>query len=367
MYACRQQVDIIMMDMNMMSLVQELMGMMIILVTKPIYICKWAFLLGMRITFLVVHTWVELVKASISFHLDLIWRTIVCFVAVVSLPFRVLTALQRESLLEENLCEMQLELENLVWDRKILEDHLQAAIRERKILESMFAELEDEHDKAIEKIELLERELQDLKDETVQLKEICGKELWSFAGHDRNNEKKGFVADEYGIPYGIPSWKGSDIILRDMMKHKDTCENENKSNAELLTHLGTGLAPGTIPRNLDMNEVYNQRKAVAISQSLFSAVLSLLVGMTIWEAQDPCMPLVVALFTVVGMSLRSVIQLFSTIKNKPASDAVALLSFNWFILGTLTYPTLPKVARVLAPWALRFICRTMNWFGISLH
>ncbi|KAK9218615.1 hypothetical protein WN943_007252 [Citrus x changshan-huyou] len=289
----------------------------------------------------------------------------------------VLTALQRESLyyekdykhvqLEENLCEMQLELENLVWDRKILEDHLQAAIRERKILESMFAELEDEHDKAIEKIELLERELQDLKDETVQLKEICGKELWSFAGHDRNNEKKGFVADEYGIPYGIPSWKGSDIILRDMMKHKDTCENENKSNAELLTHLGTGLAPGTIPRNLDMNEVYNQRKAVAISQSLFSAVLSLLVGMTIWEAQDPCMPLVVALFTVVGMSLRSVIQLFSTIKNKPASDAVALLSFNWFILGTLTYPTLPKVARVLAPWALRFICRTMNWFGISLH
>lgn len=61
--------------------------------------------------------------------------------------------------LEENLCEMQLELENLVWDRKILEDHLQAAIRERKILESMFAELEDEHDKAIEKIELLEREV----------------------------------------------------------------------------------------------------------------------------------------------------------------------------------------------------------------
>lgn len=61
--------------------------------------------------------------------------------------------------LEENLCEMQLELENLVWDRKILEDQLQAAIRERKILESMFAELEDEHDKAIEKIELLEREV----------------------------------------------------------------------------------------------------------------------------------------------------------------------------------------------------------------
>lgn len=61
--------------------------------------------------------------------------------------------------LEENLHEMQLELESLVWDRKKLEDHLQAAIRERKFMESMFEELEDEHDKAIEKIELLEREV----------------------------------------------------------------------------------------------------------------------------------------------------------------------------------------------------------------
>lgn len=267
--------------------------------------------------------------------------------------------------LEENLCEMQLELENLIWDRNKLEDHLQAAIGERKIIESMFAELEDEHDKAIEKIELLKRELQDLKDETLQLEEICGKELGSFAGRDTTNGKKGTVADEYGIPYGIPSWKGSDI--QDMMKHKDTWESKNKSNAELLTHLGTGLAPGTIPRNLDMNQVHDQRRAVAILQSLFSAVLSLLVGVTMWEAEDPCMPLVVALFTVVGMSLRSVIRLFSTVKNKPASDAVALLSFNWFILGTLTYPTLPKVARVLAPLALRFIRRTLNCFGIPSH
>lgn len=207
--------------------------------------------------------------------------------------------------------------------------------------------------------------MQDLKDETLQLKEIWGKELCSFAGHDTTNGKKG--ADEYDIPYGIPSWKGSDIIFQDMMKRKDAWEGENKSNAELLTYLGSGFAPGTIPRNLDTNEVHDQRRVVAISQSLFSAVLSLLVGMTIWEAEDPCVPLVVALFTVVGMSLRSVIQLFSTVKNKPASDAVALLSFNWFILGTLTCPTLPKVARVLAPLALSFISQTLNWFGISSH
>ncbi|OIW10743.1 hypothetical protein TanjilG_27689 [Lupinus angustifolius] len=75
------------------------------------------------------------------------------------------------------------------------------------------------------------------------------------------------------------------------------------------------------------------------------------------KAEDPCMPLVVALFAVVGMSLKSVVQFFSTIKNKPVSDAVALLSFNWFIPGTLTYPSLPRVAHMLAP--VRHYCYTL--------
>lgn len=54
---------------------------------------------------------------------------------------------------------MQLELETLVWDRKELEGHLQNAIKECKMMESMLAELEDENDKAMAKIELLEGEV----------------------------------------------------------------------------------------------------------------------------------------------------------------------------------------------------------------
>lgn len=132
-----------------------------------------------------------------------------------------------------------------------------------------------------------------------------------------------------------------------MMMHPNTWEDESKTSSELPVYM--------VGRNLETSEVVDQRRGTAITQSLFSAVLSLLVGMIIWEAEDPCMPLVVALFTVVGMSLKSVVQFFSTIKNKPASDAVALLSLNWFILGTLTYPTLPIVARILAPVALRIV------------
>lgn len=54
---------------------------------------------------------------------------------------------------------MQIELENLAWDRKELHQHLQTAIKEHKMLELILAELEEEHDKAIAKIELLEGEV----------------------------------------------------------------------------------------------------------------------------------------------------------------------------------------------------------------
>jgi hypothetical protein len=83
--------------------------------------------------------------------------------------------------------------------------------------------------------------------------------------------------------------------------------------------------------------------------------------MIVWEAEDPCMPLVVALFTVVGMSLKSVVEFFFTIKNKPASDAVALLSFNCFILGMLTYPAMPIVARMLAPVSVTIMDQMWGW------
>lgn len=81
----------------------------------------------------------------------------------------------------------------------------------------------------------------------------------------------------------------------------------------------------------------------AIVQSMFSTGMSVLVGAIIWGSEDPCMPLVMALFIVVGMSLTSVVQFFSVVKNKPGSDAFALLSLNWFILGALTSPTLARV------------------------
>lgn len=364
--------------MDPVVLFPESMDTALILVTKPFSLCKLAIMFPLKIMFIAIHTWIELLVVTINFHLNMFWKAMVCFVGLILFPGRVLTALPREKMLEDHLLRMQIELDNLIWERKELHGQLQTADKEIRILESMLAEVEEENDKAIAKIEFLEVELQDLKAENAQLKENPGKGCWSFKDHDHRDNGHNIIADNYGISSGIQSWKsdykGTEILFQDLMIQREGWEGDCKSKAEFANCLkaeSTDSVPihqvttGVFSRNLDINEALILSREAALSQSLFSAVLSLLVGMIIWEAEDPCMPLVVALFTVVGMSLKSVVQFFSTIKNKPASDAVALLSINWFILGTLTYPTLPRVAHILAPWALSLLDRTVSWFGIS--
>ncbi|KAG6635831.1 uncharacterized protein LOC122281618 isoform X3 [Carya illinoinensis] len=354
--------------MDLITLFSELAATLIILVTRPCSLFKLACFFTMKTVFIVIHTWMELVRATFGFHVNLFSRTMVLTVALISLPVRILNALKRERQLELYLHDIQIELENLEWDRKELVDDLRTAIKERKRMELILAEVEEEHDKAIAKIEQLEGEFQDLKNENLRLKEIKDEVYWSIKGPDDmdNGQNTGF-SESSGIPYGISSWKssynGSGIFLQDPMMSKDTWGDEEKPKTKFLNFLKARiqpLNPDIISRQLDMDEVLGQRREVAMSHSLFSAVLSLLVGIIIWEAEDPCMPLVVALFTVVGMSLKSVFELFSTIKIKHASDAVALLSFNWFVLGMLTYPALPRVARMLAPMSLMVVDKLVS-------
>lgn len=54
---------------------------------------------------------------------------------------------------------MQIELENLEWDRKELQEHLIAAIKEQRMMELILAELEEEHDNAVGKIDRLVSEV----------------------------------------------------------------------------------------------------------------------------------------------------------------------------------------------------------------
>ncbi|OMO94122.1 hypothetical protein COLO4_16514 [Corchorus olitorius] len=203
----------------------------------------------------------ELVKATISFHVNLFWKTVTWTIALLSLPLRFLTALQRERLLEKHVREMRFELESLVWDRKELKDHFQAA-------------------------------LQDLKEENLRLKEIKGKAAWSFrGGHDEPNKSKKVGKNDQVIPYGTiaslvsNSSKGSDISFQELMMNRQVWEDKSKTNGGYnIDFIKPAPAPTgsmkpfnhTIVPNIDGNGVVEERREIALSQILFSAILSLL-------------------------------------------------------------------------------------------
>ncbi|KAJ8448352.1 hypothetical protein Cgig2_021980 [Carnegiea gigantea] len=331
-------------------------------------------LVVLRILWLVIIAWMQLVHTLVNWHTSMCWRLILWMVNITTFPAQLLFALQREKMMKRLLQEIQCHLQDLAWDNKKLQAHLQMAIKEHHFLESMLSDVEEDHDKAILKIELLEREplvmpqqpplprvaltlvevlehfggnllvelnswteqVQHVREENLRLREVQNKGHWDSTGkNDREDEQI------TKIPW--QSSKNGDLL------DKDSWMNKNKPSTGLNpTGLFDPLTPLIFSSNVDNDVALEQRREVAFSQSLFSAMLSLLVGAIIWTAEDPCFPLVMALFTVVALSLRSVVHFFSTIKNRPASDAVALLSFNWFILGALACPTFPRFARLLS-------------------
>ncbi|CAO2820067.1 unnamed protein product [Amaranthus hypochondriacus] len=265
--------------------------------------------------------------------------------------------------MERVLQQMQIDLENLSYNYDKLAAHLKLAINEHHLMESMLAELEEEHDKAINKIEFLEQKVEHLKNENLRLKEIETKGIWD-ATHRNKTEDKQTTSTVKNYGHDESSKSGDNNLLDDLLLQKRSwSSNKHRRSATNPAGLVDPLTPLVFSRetrDVDTDAALDQRREAALSQTLFSALLSLLVGATIWEAKDPCMPLVMALFAVVGLSLRSVVQFFSSIKNRPASDAVALLSFNWFILGTLSVPAFPKVARMLAPFVATFLQWTLG-------
>lgn len=58
--------------------------------------------------------------------------------------------------LERKLHRMQTEMESLEWNQKKLQERFQLAVKECKMMEMLLAELEEEHDLTIAKIENLE-------------------------------------------------------------------------------------------------------------------------------------------------------------------------------------------------------------------
>lgn len=82
--------------MDLITLFSELVATFIILVTRPFSLFKLACFFAMKTVFIVIHTWMELVRATFGFHMNLFSRIIMLTVTLISLPARILNALKRE-------------------------------------------------------------------------------------------------------------------------------------------------------------------------------------------------------------------------------------------------------------------------------
>ncbi|KAL2902131.1 ATP-dependent RNA helicase DBP9 [Bienertia sinuspersici] len=136
-------------------------------------------ILLMRILWNIIVTLMQFFGAIVSWQINMCLKFILWTVKITTLPIRALGALRREKKMERLLQEMQSELENLLWDNEKLTAHVKLAVKEHRFMESMLAEIEEEHDKAIGKIEFLEKE--HLKDENLRLKEVQTKGIWDPA------------------------------------------------------------------------------------------------------------------------------------------------------------------------------------------
>ncbi|KAJ6711157.1 hypothetical protein OIU79_007583 [Salix purpurea] len=145
--------------MDPVVLFPESMATALIFVTRPFSLCKLAIMISLKIMFIAIHTWIELLVVTINFHLNMFRKAMVCFTGLILFPVRVLTALPREKMLEDHLLQMQIEMDNLIWERKEIHGQFQTSVKEIRILGSMLVEVEEENDKAIAKIELLKVEV----------------------------------------------------------------------------------------------------------------------------------------------------------------------------------------------------------------
>ncbi|URE18969.1 2OG-Fe(II) oxygenase superfamily [Musa troglodytarum] len=120
------------------------------------------------------------------------------------------------NMLERLLNEMQIQLENLVWENKELEERLQIAMEDRKVIEMILKEIEEEHEKAVTRIDLLENE--ELKEENMRSNEVQGKTLWGSKSHYEKDVRSGesiLIDTDYGSTSMHPSYNRRGLSLSD--------------------------------------------------------------------------------------------------------------------------------------------------------
>ncbi|KAM0821589.1 hypothetical protein ACQ4PT_072086 [Festuca glaucescens] len=296
----------------------------------------------------------QLAAAAVQLPALLCLEAMLWAVAFLTFPLRLLAAADRERKLDRLLGEMQGQMERVVRENRDLEQRLRAALKEQAAMEEILDEMEGEQEDAFARINLLESQVKALKKENTRLKERKGKSMWDKAA------TAAAVAGQVVVAGGGKA--EGDNRAPDV---RNITGRDEKVVAVVLS--GTSS-----PSILDLEAVERAARRMEVAarrRSLFSVGMSLAVGGIAWSADAPCLPLLAGLLTVVGMSMCSVARLFRARRPLASaasgSGAVALLSLNWFLLGVLTYPMLPGVARAVVPRAARLAGPAIAWFAAA--
>ncbi|VAH85892.1 unnamed protein product [Triticum turgidum subsp. durum] len=299
--------------------------------------------------------------AAVRLPMLLFCDAMVWAVTFLTFPVRLLAAADRERKLERLVGEMQGQMERVVWENGDLEQRLRTALKENATMEDILDEMEEENEDAFARIDLLEMQLKALKKENMRLKEQRGRSVWDKAAATATVAVAGSGGGKKKASEPR-AWEGQ----------------EEEEDAAAQKDRPVVFRPGDIDAFPPSEAQARLLRATARRRSLFSLGMSLAVGGIAWSADKPCLPLLAGLVAVVTMSMCSVSRLFRAAADRrvppPASaasdGAVALLSLNWFLLGVLTYPMLPGVARAVLPRTLpratRLAGPAMAWLAAAV-
>lgn len=276
---------------------------------------------------------------------------------ILLLPIRIYNAMRHEDTIEAQMQEIQkLHIKSEKRNRE-LECDLEQVIADCKQFKELLESAETGKKAILKKYHLLQLRVLELEEENDSLR--AQKERISKGVHEG---KQTFLQQKD---------MGCNSLLE---KHNDDKDHVRPLAIQMRNITGKmplqlnfkqGSAVYNVEKHFVSERVRHESRGAALSSSMFSVFLSMLVGMIVWQAQDPCIPLVIAVFMVVCMSLRTVVQFLLSIDNGPGFDAVALLSFNWFILGALAYPALPSIAQIVAPIAAKFGQGILRLIGVN--
>uniref|UniRef100_A0A7I4B4J5 Uncharacterized protein n=1 Tax=Physcomitrium patens TaxID=3218 RepID=A0A7I4B4J5_PHYPA len=294
----------------------------------------------------VTRPWRRLFWLALHLYIS-VWSVVLNRVSeAFSRSVEIVTAYRREKELVVQLYSMRREYEVVKLRNSELQTKLDAFTRDRRRIMETLDLVTAEKKKAVETVKFLKnKDLETSNQQLTEIEEMLRRGLEETLSKLKVASNRNSEVFFNGLGADFQSIQAKDIASKTLLDKDTYKEKESYCDLQpLRTRPPNSTQIGQA--DLEIPHVIESEYGAAFTSTMFSALLSTLVAMVAGEAKDPCQPLVIALFSVVGMSLISVVRFFTKLQSQRGFLAVALLSLNWFVVGTLAHPAMPHVGHM---------------------